>query len=186
MGAWAANRVKGIRNYVYSNDTTVNPSTYKTLDGPGYWGVHAIGEVWAEILWIVEQGLIAKHGFGKTLFPPIPLADGTLPDNDFYQANSTTIPAHGNTLIFQLVLSGMKLQPCRPSFFDARNAIIQADEVLTGGANKCELWKGFASRGLGPYAKIRGGTPWGGGVRTNDNNLPVECGGKKPDEGDDE
>ncbi|KIJ18013.1 hypothetical protein PAXINDRAFT_9099 [Paxillus involutus ATCC 200175] len=27
--------------------TTVNPSTYKTLDKPGYWGVHAIGEVWA-------------------------------------------------------------------------------------------------------------------------------------------
>ena len=35
-----------------------------------------------------------------------------------------------------------------PRFFDARNAIIQADEILTGGQNKCELWSGFSERGL--------------------------------------
>jgi len=181
MGAWAANRPAGIRNYIYSLNTTVNPSMYKTLDGPGYWGVHAIGEVWAEILWVVEQRLIDVHGFSETLFPPV----NVTASNDFYRANST-IPKHGNTLMFQLVITGMKLQPCRPSFFDARNAIIQADEVLTGGENLCELWKGFADRGLGPYAKIRGSTPWGGGVRTNDKSLPEACGGKKPDEGEDE
>jgi hypothetical protein len=39
---------------VYQDDK-INPSTYKTLDQPGYWGVHAIGEVWAEILWVVLQ-----------------------------------------------------------------------------------------------------------------------------------
>ncbi|KAF8836818.1 hypothetical protein BDN67DRAFT_1005259, partial [Paxillus ammoniavirescens] len=44
MGAWVSNRECGIRNYIYSLDTTVNPSTYKTLDKPGYWGVHAIGK----------------------------------------------------------------------------------------------------------------------------------------------
>ena len=32
MGAWAANRVQGIRNYEYSTNSTINPSTYKTLD----------------------------------------------------------------------------------------------------------------------------------------------------------
>lgn len=32
MGAWAANREQGIRNYVYSTNSTINPSTYKTLD----------------------------------------------------------------------------------------------------------------------------------------------------------
>jgi extracellular elastinolytic metalloproteinase len=42
----------------------------------------------------------------------------------------------------------MKLQPCRPSFFDARDAIIEADELLTGGENFCDLWAGFSSRGL--------------------------------------
>jgi len=61
----------------------------------------------------------------------------------------------------------MKLQTCRPSFFDAREAIIQADQVLTGGENFCLLWEGFASRGLGLDAKVEGRTPWGGGIRTN-------------------
>ena len=43
----------------------------------------------------------------------------------------------------------MKLQTCSPSFFDALDAIIQADQILTGGENFCLLWEGFASRGLG-------------------------------------
>ena len=60
-----------------------------------------------------------------------------------------------------------ELHNCRPSFFEARDAIIQADQVLTGGENFCVLWEGFASRGLGPDAKVEGRTPWGGGIRTD-------------------
>ncbi|KAJ9111713.1 hypothetical protein QFC19_001073 [Naganishia cerealis] len=123
MGAWAANTPKGIRNYRYSTNDTVNPSTYKTLDRPGYWGVHAIGEVWAEFLFVMEELLIMEHGFSKTLFPPV---DPTKP-NDYYRGSNATaatfangkpkprIPKHGNTLALQLVVDGMKLQPCRPS-----------------------------------------------------------------------
>lgn len=48
----------------------------------------------------------------------------------------------------------MKLQPCRPSFQDARDAIIAADKVLTGGDNECTLWKGFSTRGLGPDSQV--------------------------------
>jgi len=70
-------------------------------------------------------------------------------------------------LYSRLVLNGMKLQICRPSFFDARDAIIQADQILTGGENFCTLWEGFSSRGLGQNATVIGRTPWGGGVRTN-------------------
>jgi extracellular elastinolytic metalloproteinase len=180
MGSWAANEEKGIRHFPYSTDEEVNPSVYKTLDGGGYWGVHAIGEVWAQILWIVEQDFIEKYGFSATLFPPQPLEDGTIPEGDFYRPAQHTadgkrkalIPKHGNTLIVQLVINGMKLQPCRPSFFQARDAIIQADEVLTGGENACLLWKGFAKRGLGSDATLKGSTPWGGGVRTNGFNVP--------------
>ncbi|PSR71357.1 hypothetical protein PHLCEN_2v12769 [Hermanssonia centrifuga] len=175
MGAWAANRPTGIRNFVYSLNDTVNPSTYKTLDKPGYWGVHAIGEVWAEILWVVSNRLIAKHGFSESLFPPTPDADGNVPEGDFYRPAQVTVfgekkplvPKHGNSLVVQLVLDGMKLQPCRPSFFDARDAIIAADKALTGGENYCDLWLGFAERGLGPDARVDGRTPWGGGVRTD-------------------
>ncbi|OJA08451.1 hypothetical protein AZE42_05047 [Rhizopogon vesiculosus] len=177
MGAWAANRDKGIRNYKYSLDTEVNPSTYKTLDKPGYWGVHAIGEVWAQILWVVEQRLIAKHGFSDTLIPPPASAPANI-QNMFYRADKPGfVPKHGNTLIVQLVVNGMKLQPCSPSFFDARDAIVQADQVLTGGENFCDLWEGFAERGLGVDADVRGRTPWGGGVREDGYKVPAACGG---------
>jgi len=77
------------------------------------------------------------------------------------------VPKHGNSLIIQLVLNAMKLQQCRPGFFEARDAVIQADQVLTGGENFCDLWLGFAEKGLGMDATVQGRTPWGGGVRTN-------------------
>ena len=142
-----------------------------------------MGEVWAEILWVVSQKLIKKYGFSDTLFPPLPLEDGTIPTGDFYRprehdvngAPEPLVPKHGNTLITQLVINGMKLQPCRPSFFEARDAIIQADQTLTGGENYCSLWEGFSERGLGPDATVEGRTPWGGGVRTNDHKVPKTC-----------
>lgn len=186
MGAWAANTPKGIRNYPYSLNETVNPSKYNILDR--YWGVHAIGEVWAEMLWVVSQKLIEKHGFGGTLFPPQPLEDGSIPTGDFYRPQNDLgsvmvgskdakplVPIHGNTLSVQLVLDGMKLQPCRPGFFEARDAIIQADEVRTGGENVCDIWKAFASRGLGQDATVIGRTPWGGGRRANGFAVPKSC-----------
>ncbi|KAF6756744.1 extracellular elastinolytic metallo proteinase, partial [Ephemerocybe angulata] len=186
MGSWAANREQGIRNYVYSTNATVNPSVYKTLDKPGYWGVHAIGEVWAEMLWVVSQRLIEKHGYSEELFPPAPNADGSVPRGDFYRASSggdkPLVPKHGNSLSVQLVINGMKLQPCRPTFFQARDAIIAADQVLTEGENFCTLWNGFAERGLGSDARIEGQTPWGGGVRTNGYAVPSIC---QDDGGDD-
>jgi extracellular elastinolytic metalloproteinase len=82
---------------VYQDDK-INPSTYKTLDQPGYWGVHAIGEVWAEILWVVLQNLIDKHGYSDDLFPPIPLEDGSVPLGDFYSTDlkGSLVPKHGN------------------------------------------------------------------------------------------
>jgi len=183
MGAWAANQDQGIRKYPYSLNETINPSTYKTLDKPGYWGVHAIGEVWAEILWVVAQRLIVKHGFIESLFPPTPLEDGTIPLGDFYREPETPstdgpkplVPKHGNSLIVQLVLNAMKLHPCRPGFFEARDAVIQADQVLTGGENFCDLWLGFAEKGLGIDATVQGRTPWGGGIRTDGFEVPAVC-----------
>jgi len=178
MGSWAANRANGIRNYPYSQNETVNPSTYQTLDKPGYWGVHAIGEVWAQMLWLVSQALIEKHGFSDSLYPPMPFENGTVPVGDFYRpavGKQPLVPIHGNTLAVQLVINGLKLQPCQPSFFDARDAIILADEELTGGENFCTLWKAFSARGLGKDATVQGRTPWGGGIRTNGFATPATC-----------
>jgi len=177
MGAWAANKDAGIRNYPYSLNDSVNPETYKSVDQ--YFGVHPIGAVWAEMLWHVSNNLIEKHGFTDNLFPPQPLEDGTIPEGDFYRTSSkprgAPVPKHGNSLALQLVVNGMKLQKCRPDFMDARNAIIQADEILTGGENFCEIWKGFAAKGLGSDATVIGKTPWGGGIRTNGFSVPAAC-----------
>jgi len=148
---------------------------------PGYWGVHAIGEVWAELLFVVSQRLVEQYGFSYELFPP---ADPSK-SNDYYvkttgesfdSAGKPTplIPKHGNTLAFQLIVDGMKLQPCRPSFFSARDAIIQADQIRTGGANACLIWKAFAERGLGQDANVVGQTPWGGGIRNDGYKIPAK------------
>ncbi|KAJ2585566.1 hypothetical protein EV177_009925, partial [Coemansia sp. RSA 1804] len=58
----------------------------------------------------------------------------------------------GNSLMLQLLLDAMKLQPCNPSFLDARTAIVQAENNLTQGKNKCAIWRAFAKRGLGTQA----------------------------------
>ncbi|KAI9459545.1 Fungalysin metallopeptidase-domain-containing protein [Boletus coccyginus] len=184
MGAWATNRGDGIRNYPYSISKKINPLTYKTLDKPGYWGVHAIDKVWAEMLWVMQQQFIAKHGFSMALSPLVPDADGTLPPNNFYRPqtfNSLTgspnplAPKHGNILLLQLVINGTKMQPCSPSFFDARDVTIEADKVLTGGENLYDLWEGFVERGLDIDALVVSSTPWGGGVHTNGIRVPSQC-----------
>ncbi|KAJ1963253.1 hypothetical protein GGI12_002159 [Dipsacomyces acuminosporus] len=134
MGQYAFGR--GIRNYPYSTSTTTNPETYGYIDDSSYQEVHAVGEVWAEILYEVIWNLNDAHGIASDLF-----------SHDLTK---------GNTLALQLILDGMKLQPCNPDFIAARDAIIQADVNLTGGQNKCAIWKGFAKRGLGVNANYDG------------------------------
>ncbi|KAJ1024111.1 hypothetical protein NDA16_002950 [Ustilago loliicola] len=186
MGSWASNRAKGIRNYPYSTNKTINPETYSYLDHAGYWGVHAIGEVWATMLNEVEEALVLEHGFTSNLFPPATnataeeqaaffLSDDELTSLGKHRVSKRRVPRHGNSLLVQLILDGMKLQPCRPSFFDARDAIVQADKHLTGGQNKCLLWKAFAKRGLGTDASVIGRTPWGGGKRSDGYAVPHKC-----------
>ncbi|KAG8692267.1 Fungalysin/Thermolysin Extracellular metalloproteinase 5 [Ceratobasidium sp. 395] len=151
IAAWAANTKRGIRHFPYAVNSTVNPEMYDYLQRMDWREVHAIGEVWAEILWVVSNKLIEKHGFADSLFPSA--------DPQFYRTVihgngvKQLVPNKGNTLALQLVVNGMKLQPCNPTFAQARDAIIQADGVLTGGENKCLLWSAFASRGLGTDAK---------------------------------
>ncbi|MEO6183672.1 MAG: M36 family metallopeptidase, partial [Verrucomicrobiota bacterium] len=140
LGGLTQNYYFGIRRYPYSTDLTKNPLTFKDIDpsqadihagipenpvigGGGAAEVHNQGEVWCVALWEVRARLINKHGF-----------------------------AIGNQLTLQLVTDGMNLSPANPNFLQARDAIIQADQVATGGANRGELWAGFAKRGLGFFA----------------------------------
>ncbi|CAO3590418.1 unnamed protein product [Absidia cylindrospora] len=158
MGDWA-NGGESIRKYKYSTSKTTNPSTYRIMDRFDYWGVHAKGEVWAEMLYEVYWNLVDKHGFTPEWFPPAPTDttnDRGVPimSATDKQAAKEHILTHGNTLALQLVVEGMKLQPCSPSFTDARDAILDADKALTGGDNYCDIYAAFAKRGLGVKAKL--------------------------------
>ncbi len=117
----------GIRSQRYSTNPAINTKTYDSIKTAT--GEHAVGEVWAEMLWEVTYALIGVYGFNGDLTG----GPGTA----------------GNILALQLVTDGLKLQACNPGFVDARNAIIAADQIDTGGANRCLLWTAFAKRGLG-------------------------------------
>jgi subtilisin-like proprotein convertase family protein len=56
--------------------------------------------------------------------------------------------ALGSTVAEGLITNGMRLSPNNPSFLDARNGIIQADQA-TGGTHYQQIWQVFAARGMG-------------------------------------
>ncbi|KAJ2836451.1 hypothetical protein FBU31_001369 [Coemansia sp. 'formosensis'] len=145
MGEYVYGR--GIRNYPYSTSLSTNPTSFSYLSRADYQEVHAIGEVWAEMLYEVMWALIEKNGIADDLF-----------------AHDLT---KGTSLLLQILLDGMKLQPCNPTFVNARDAILQAEANLTGGKNKCTIWKAFAKRGLGPNAAS--------GTYADDNSVPSDC-----------
>jgi Zn-dependent metalloprotease len=78
----------------------------------------------------------------------------------------------GKTITDRIVLNGMKFTPTRPSFLNARDGIIQADQNLFGGANRCAIWAVFARHGMGVSAVGNDGT-----THTAATNVPSDCGG---------
>ncbi len=72
----------------------------------------------------------------------------------------------------RIVLNGMKFTPTRPSFLNARDGILQADQNLNGGANRCAIWTVFARHGMGVSAVGNDGT-----THTAASNVPTDCGG---------
>jgi extracellular elastinolytic metalloproteinase len=144
----------GIRPTPYTTDITVNPSTYASVaDVAQISSPHGIGYVWNTMLWEVYWNLVDRYGYNANV----------------YDSWSTG----GNNLALQLVMDGMKFQPCRPGFVDGRNAILAADTALTGGANQCEIWRGFAKRGLGVSASQGLSTSRTDGTQAFD--LPASC-----------
>ncbi|KAJ1334337.1 hypothetical protein BSLG_010746 [Batrachochytrium salamandrivorans] len=132
VGGYAtSNSRSGVRQFPYSSDPKVSRKTYQDVGRTR--SVHDIGESWAIMLFEVLWNLIDKLGF----------------EPDFTKSKS----GKGNTVFMQLLIDGMKLQPCNPNFIQARDAIIQADKNNNGGAHFCEIQKGFAARGLGTGAR---------------------------------
>ena len=144
----------GIRPTPYSTDMSVNPSTYASVaDVVNISQPHGIGYVWNTMLWEMYWNLIDRYGYNANI----------------YQSWNTG----GNNRALQLVMDGMKFQPCRPGFQDGRNAILTADVALTGGANRCEIWRAFAKRGMGFSASQGSSLLRTDGVAAFD--LPASC-----------
>src|SRR5215217_8281133 len=78
----------------------------------------------------------------------------------------------GAAITDRIVLNGMKFTPTRPSFLNARDGILQADQNLNGGANRCRIWAVFARHGMGVSAVGNDGTTH---VAATD--VPADCGG---------
>ena len=134
MGTFVYNQTTsalGIRDFKYSRNMKVNPMTYSYLKNNSE--VHYIGTVWCTMLWDMYWNMVDKYGF----------------DPDIYNGTG------GNNKAIQLVIDGLKLQPCSPGFVDAHNAILKADSINNGGANKDVIWRAFARRGLG-YSAVQG------------------------------
>ncbi|KAF2969458.1 hypothetical protein GQX73_g4154 [Xylaria multiplex] len=136
LGAWVYNNPNGLRSVPYTTNWEANNNTYATLNGLNE--EHDIGETWTTVLWEVFWNLVEKHGRNEGPKPVF---------------GSDGVPSDGNFLTQKIVMDGMALQPCNPNFVSARDAIIDADEALTGGDNACEIWTAFAKRGLGEGAE---------------------------------
>ena len=126
----------GIRNFPYSTDMSIYPSTFAATQSVGYGGTtgyapHPVGEVWCAMLWDMYWALSDRDGYDPTL------RDET----------------SGSYKAVRLVMDGMKLQPCNPGFQQGRDAILAADEMLYGGENQRLIWEVFARRGMGFLAE---------------------------------
>lgn len=152
----------GIRPAQYSPDFAINPFKYGNTNGMEYTNsngvlvpnVHSIGFVWSTMLWDLHWKYVEKYGYSSDV-----------------SANST----NGSTRVLQLVMNGLKLQACSPTFINGRDAILAAEaaNTVTGGADKCMIWKVFANRGLGVNASA--GSKTNINDQVGDDTIPAEC-----------
>ncbi len=130
IGTYAANQAAtglGIRSQRYCTNFAVNNKVY-AASIPSQ--VHSRGEIWCATLWDMTWGIINQVG--------------TINPNLF----NATAPG-GNSIALKLVTEGLKLQPCSPGFISSRDAILQADLNLYGGAYRCTILEAFRRRGMG-------------------------------------
>jgi extracellular elastinolytic metalloproteinase len=122
----------GIRRYPYSTSLSVNPLTYANMATNTE--VHATGEIWCATLWDMTWNIIQQQG--------------AIEPNLYNNAGTG-----GNAVALNLVMQGLKLQPCQPGFLDSRDAILAADSLLYNGQYHCAIWSAFARRGMGFSAR---------------------------------
>lgn len=142
----------GIRPARYARDMSVNDYTYGDINNAEISVPHGVGFIFSTALWDMTWNLIDAYGY----------------DYDLTSGNLNA----GNILAMQLVIDGLKLQPCSPTFLESRDAILAADQALTGGANQCLIWEAFAKRGMG-FSAVAGTNSRGDEIEAFD--LPPSC-----------
>lgn len=142
----------GIRPARYARDLAVNDYTYANINNGEISVPHGVGFIFCTALWDMTWNLIDEYGYDADL------VNGTI--------------ASGNILALQLVIDGLKMQPCGPTFLESRDAILAADMALTGGANQCLIWEAFAKRGMG-FSAQSGSNSRGDEVEAFD--MPPSC-----------
>lgn len=127
---------RGIRMYPYSTSKFRNPLHYGYIN---YWirknqyAIHNAGSIYAEMMFEVYWEMWRIHQtFGWI---------GRPGDNAV------------NNFFLRYLIQGLKLQSCNPTFEDARNAFLRADQQIGNGFFRCAIWRGFAKRGLGSLSK---------------------------------
>ena len=146
----------GIRRMPYSTDLKINNQTYKDIIGTRPASAttrvpHPVGEIWTAILWDIYWAMSDRYGW----------------DPDLLKGKG------GNNQAIQLVMDGMKLQPCNPGFTDGRDAILAADLINNNGVNQCLIWEAFARRGIGFSARQGSTDDRNDGIQAFD--LPPVC-----------
>lgn len=141
IGSFASWSIEGIRIFPYSTDLAINPSTYSFINAaanaPGADATHFVGTIFATVLWDMYWAIIDfEEKKGRLGF----------------NANKYESGVGGSNIAMQLVVEGLKTQPCYPSFVDSRDAILISDLILYDEEYKCVIWESFARRGLGASA----------------------------------
>ena len=112
--------------FIRTAETSWTYADLCNVGGPGC-APHRDGQIWYATLWDLRQSLVALLGLSA-----------------------------GRARAEQIVLDGMKLTPCSPSFLQARDAILQAEQNRYGGIHRGVIWQVFASRGMGMSASTTG------------------------------
>lgn len=164
----------GIRPFRYSYDKANinNVVTYAKVGDSNFSQPHGIGSIWATMLWDMTWEIIFQ--------------DNQIVGN-IYTTPTNIVDMKGNVAALKLVNEGLRLQPCSPSFVDARNAILSADQMLFGGRYRCAISRAFSRRGLGLNAStgassndrivVEDFTPIAGNGLSSSTNLST-CSGK--------
>lgn len=151
IGAWPAlhfigngeffdNYWFGVRTYPYSTDLSINPRHLGHMDPRAELppnvpasplqivqdhGEHEVGEIIAAFLWDYWALMRDRYTFNV--------------------ARSRTA---------QTVILAEKLMPLLPTFADFRDALIEADQMISAGENWVPIWQAAAGRGLGAGAIV--------------------------------